>query len=169
MDGAILLWIQDNIRQETVTPWVLLYTSLGSFGAVWAVGATVLAVVPRTRQMGWLALLSLLFSGLVGEVIKFIVRRPRPFLQIEDLTVLGSLPHSFSFPSGHTVCAFAVAFIIWRMCRGWQRWLVMILAALMAFSRLYLGVHYPSDVLAGVVVAFWGSCFVWRYRSKIGL
>ena len=82
--------------------------------------------------------------------------------------LLGPLPHSFSFPSGHTVCAFAFAFIIWRLHSGRARILVMALAVVMAFSRLYLGAHYPTDVLAGVVVAYLGSAFVWRMWKKIG-
>lgn len=169
MDGAILLWIQENIRNETLTPWVIFFTGLGHYGAIWAAGAVVLALLPATRRMGLLSLASLLFSGGLGEIFKLICKRPRPFLQVEDLVALGQLPHSYSFPSGHTICAFSVAFILWRMCHGWQRWLIMAVAALMAFSRLYLGVHYPTDILAGIIVAVCGSCIVWKYRSRIGL
>ena len=78
---------------------------------------------------------------------------------------LGQPPHSFSFPSGHTVCAFAFAFIIWRTTTGWQRFFFMFLAAIMAFSRLYAGVHYPTDVLGGIIVALAGSSLVWHSRA----
>ncbi|WP_051180042.1 phosphatase PAP2 family protein [Selenomonas ruminantium] len=168
MDKAILLGIQEYIRNDYLTPVMLFVSAIGSFGAVWLFMAMLLAFRRSSRGQGILLLISILFCGGVGECIKHVVMRPRPFLQIPDLMLLGPLPRSFSFPSGHTVCAFALAFIVWRLHRGWERVLVMALAVVMAFSRLYLGAHYPTDVLAGVVVAYLGSAFVWRMWKKIG-
>ena len=168
MDKAILIGIQEYIRNDYLTPVMLFVTGIGNFGAVWLFVAMLLAFRRSSRGQGVLLLISILFCGGVSECIKHAVMRPRPFLQIPDLILLGPLPRSFSFPSGHTVCAFALAFIVWRLHRGWVRILVMALAVVMAFSRLYLGAHYPTDVLAGVVVAYLGSAFVWRMGKKIG-
>ena len=168
MDKAILMGIQEYIRNDYLTPVMLFVSAIGSFGAVWLFMAMLLAFRRSSRGQGILLLIAILFSGGVGECIKHMVMRPRPFLQIPDLILLGPLPRSFSFPSGHTVCAFAFAFIIWRLHSGRARILVMALAVVMAFSRLYLGAHYPTDVLAGVVVAYLGSAFVWRMWKKIG-
>jgi len=168
MDKAILIGIQEYIRNDYLTPVMLFVTGIGNFGAVWLFMAMLLAFRRSSRGQGLLLLIAILFCGGIGECIKHAVMRPRPFLQIPDLILLGPVPHSFSFPSGHTICAFALAFIVWRLYRGWVRILVMALAVVMAFSRLYLGAHYPTDVLAGGVVAYLGSAFVWRMGKKIG-
>lgn len=168
MDKAILIGIQEYIRNDYLTPVMLFVSGIGNFGAVWLFMAMLLAFRRSSRGQGVLLLISILFCGGVSECIKHAVMRPRPFLQIPDLILLGPVPHSFSFPSGHTICAFAFAFIIWRMHRGGVRLLVMGFAVVMAFSRLYLGAHYPTDVLAGVMAAYLGSAFVWHIRKKIG-
>lgn len=165
MDEAILLFIQENIRTDLLTPVLLLITNVGHYGAIWLVIAVILALRQSSRQQGILALISLLVSGGIGECIKHLVMRPRPFLQMPELIPLGHLPHSFSFPSGHTVCAFAAAFIIWRTCTGWLRYVFMFFAIIMAFSRLYAGVHYPTDVLGGIIVALIGSSLTWHWRN----
>ncbi|BAL84827.1 putative phosphatase (plasmid) [Selenomonas ruminantium subsp. lactilytica TAM6421] len=167
MDKAILIFIQENIRADLWTPILMLITNMGHYGAIWIAMTIVLALRPATRHQGILALISLLFCGGIAACIKHLVMRPRPFLQMPDLIPLGHLPHSFSFPSGHTVCAFAAAFILWRTCQGWQRYFFMVFAVIMAFSRLYAGVHYPTDVLAGIIVAFAGSSLVWHFRSTL--
>ena len=167
MDGTILIFIQENIRTDLWTPILMLITNIGHYGAIWLAIAVIMALRQSTREQGMLTLISLLLSGGIAECIKHLVMRPRPFLQMPDLIPLGHLPHSFSFPSGHTVCAFAAAFILWRTCTGWQRYFFMFFAVIMAFSRLYAGVHYPTDVLAGIIVAFAGSSLVWRLRTFI--
>lgn len=167
MDEAILIFIQENIRTDLLTPILLLITNIGHYGAIWLVIAVALILRQSTRQQGLLALISLLISGGIAECIKHLVMRPRPFLQMSELIPLGQTPHSFSFPSGHTVCAFAAAFIIWRTCTGWQRFFFMFFAVIMAFSRLYAGVHYPTDILGGIFVAFVGSSLTWYLRDTI--
>lgn len=85
---------------------------------------------------------------------------------IPELQTLVAQPLTYSFPSVHTVSSFSVAFIVWRSSlRKWRR-PVMALACLMAFSRLYVGVHYPSDVAAGLLLAWVGSSFVWRLGRR---
>ncbi len=167
MDEAILIFLQEHVRTDVLSPVLLFITNLGHYGAIWFVMAIFLTFRKSTWDQGILALTSLLLSGGIAECIKHLVMRPRPFLQIPEIIPLGQTPHSFSFPSGHTVCAFAVAFILWRICTGWQRFFVMGFAVIMAFSRLYVGAHYPTDVLGGMVVAFFGSCLVWRLRNVI--
>ena len=93
------------------------------------------------------------------------VRTMRPRLRMRRAALVILLVAALMATS---ILAFALAFIVWRLYRGWVRILVMALAIVMAFSRLYLGAHYPTDVLAGVVVAYLGSAFVWRMGKKIG-
>ena len=89
--------------------------------------------------------------------------------EIEALIPLIAKPTDFSFPSGHTTASFAVALVMFRMLPKKIGIPAVVLAALVAFSRLYLGVHYPTDVLVGFVVALVGSLLaVWIVRMKLG-
>ena len=95
-------------------------------------------------------------------LLKPIIARPRPFTFRPELTLLVKAPRDFSFPSGHTAASFAAASaLLFSKAKGWIP--AMVLAALIALSRLYLYVHYPTDVLAGVVVGvlcgFFGAIF----------
>ena len=86
-------------------------------------------------------------------LIKNAVARPRPFDTYTQIIPLITRPKDYSFPSGHTCASFAVALVCLRMLPGKWGILPVVLAGMIAFSRLYLGVHYPGDVLAGFLVA----------------
>ena len=106
------------------------------------------------EQTGALALCAMLF-GLIGTnlVLKNLVQRVRPYEMVEGLTHLGRITDPNSFPSGHTTAAFAAGVVWFRTLPArWARVLALASAFLMAFSRLYVGVHYPTDVLAGAVM-----------------
>ena len=108
-------------------------------------------------------LLSLMFTN---GILKHLVERPRPWLTVEGLTPLIAEHDPNSFPSGHTSASFAAASAWCRtLPRRWMGVTAVVLAALMGFSRLYVGVHFPSDVLAGVLVGLfcsWLTCLLWR-------
>ena len=170
LDGEILLQIQQHLRTDMLTPLVKFVTFLGNGGWFWILCAVVLLAIPKTRKTGYAAVLSLIFGVIVTNLLlKNIVARPRPFAEIEALIPLIAKPTDFSFPSGHTTASFAVALVMLRMLPKKIGIPAVVLAALVAFSRLYLGVHYPTDVLAGFVVALVGSSLaVWGVRTKLG-
>ena len=170
LDGEILLQIQQHLRTDMLTPFMKIVTFLGNGGWFWILCAVVLLAVPKTRKTGYSAVLSLIFGVIVTNLLlKNIVARPRPFAEIEALIPLIAKPTDFSFPSGHTTASFAVALVMLRMLPKKIGIPAVVLAALVAFSRLYLGVHYPTDVLAGFVVALVGSSLaVWGVRTKLG-
>lgn len=170
LDGEILLQIQQHLRTDMLTPFMKIVTFLGNGGWFWILCAVVLLAVLKTRKTGYAAVLSLIFGVIVTNLLlKNIVARPRPFAEIEALIPLIAKPTDFSFPSGHTTASFAVALVMLRMLPKKIGIPAVVLAALVAFSRLYLGVHYPTDVLAGFVVALVGSSLaVWGVRTKLG-
>ena len=170
LDGEILLQIQQHLRTDMLTPFMKIVTFLGNGGWFWILCAVVLLAIPRTRKTGYAAVLSLIFGVIVTNLLlKNIVARPRPFAEIEALIPLIAKPTDFSFPSGHTTASFAVALVMLRMLPKKIGIPAVVLAALVAFSRLYLGIHYPTDVLAGFVVALVGSSLaVWGVRTKLG-
>ena len=170
LDGEILLQIQQHLRTDMLTPLMKFVTFLGNGGWFWILCAVVLLAIPKTRKTGYAAVLSLIFGVIVTNLLlKNIVARPRPFAEIEALIPLIAKPTDFSFPSGHTTASFAVALVMLRMLPKKIGIPAVVLAALVAFSRLYLGVHYPTDVLAGFVVTLVGSSLaVWGVRTKLG-
>jgi undecaprenyl-diphosphatase len=118
----------------------------GNNGAIWMTINLVLAIVDRSNREAWLicAALAPLAIGL-NYAVKLLVRRPRPVL--EGLPPLGGAPSSLSFPSAHATSSFAVATAMTRIDE--LAALAFLLALALAFGRPYLGMHYPSDVLAG--------------------
>lgn len=167
IDGAILLWIQQFLRVAVLTPLVELYTTLGDKGMIWIAASFILLCFRPTRRAGLLALFAMLLGLICNNLIlKNLVARPRPYLTVAGLLPLLPPPDPNSFPSGHTCAAFACAAVWLRTLPwAWMRGLAVVLAALMGLSRLYVGVHYPSDVLVGGCVGFLcGLAVLWAAR-----
>lgn len=142
--------------QTMRTPWAdsffSAYSALGNAGAVWIVLAAVCLLRAKTRRTGIAVSLALLYHLiLVNLFLKPTVDRPRPCELTEIADPLLHCLTDGSFPSGHTGAAFATAavFLFWRLP---GRWFLLAAAALMGISRLYLFVHFPTDVLFAVPV-----------------
>ena len=127
-------------------------TFLGNGGWIWTAAGFLLLFFPRTRRTGACVLVSLALGFLIGNVgLKNVIARSRPCWLDETIPVLVQVPRDYSFPSGHTLSSFAGAVSIWRMHPRWG-WAALFLAGLIGFSRLYLFVHFPTDVPAGAVI-----------------
>lgn len=153
MESNILLWIQNNMRiplLDVVMPYVSL---INNAGILTIATVCVLLLLKKYRNVGIAAMTSLIAEFLlVNVLIKPLVCRTRPFYVNEALQYLGTLPTDYSFPSGHTGSAFAVATVM-LLCMPKKCGIPAIfLAALIAFSRLYNGVHYPTDVLGALCI-----------------
>ena len=172
MDGGILLWIQDFLRCALLDPIMIVYTQLGNAGILWIVLSVVLLCIPKTRKAGFVSLLAMLLGLLCTNVVlKHLVGRTRPWLVVEGLVHMVEEHDPNSFPSGHTCAAFAAASAWCRtLPKRWMKVVAVVMAALMGFSRLYVGVHFPSDVLVGCLVGFGCSQLVWllwrRFRPE---
>ena len=131
--------------------WVL--SVVGQAGGVWLVlGLVVASCAPRRVGQFWQLCLAILVAYLVVDhVLKPFFARARPFDAFFDVRVYGGHPSTFSFPSGHAANSFAGAFVLSLMVVR-LRWALWALAVAIAASRVYLGVHYPLDVLAGALV-----------------
>lgn len=148
-----ILWLLQALRQEWMNPFWKMVTSLGNSGWFWIVTALALVLCARTRRTGATMLLAMVLGALVTNVLlKPWVGRVRPYDTLEWLVPVIGPQRDASFPSGHSCAAFATA-IVGREQLPWPYGiLLVVLAGLVAFSRLYLGVHYPSDVLAGILI-----------------
>lgn len=168
LDGNILLWIQEYIRNDFLTPIFKFITSLGDEGYVWIAIAIVLLFVKNYRKVGLMVGASLLGSLVFNNVIvKNIVARPRPYRMIETLTILIPEPGEYSFPSGHTSSSFAAGVVLYLMLPKKYGIPAMVLAFLIGISRLYVGVHYPTDVLGGMVMGTLIAVSVVKATEKI--
>ena len=152
LDGGILLWIQDYLRNPVLTPVIKGITTLGNGGAIWILLTLLLLMLPKTRKVGCMMVAALLGTLLINNILlKNLVARTRPYEVVEGLTYLVRRPSEFSFPSGHAGSSFAAACVMLRRLPKRYGIPAFVLAVLIALSRLYVGVHYPSDVLFGVI------------------
>ena len=167
-DLPILDWIAAHLWCDALDVLMPIITVLGDAGIFWIAVSAVLLCIPKYRKAGLGMGIALLMGVVLCNIIlKPLVGRIRPYdYQLEyfgkTVELLVATPHDFSFPSGHTIASFeaAVALTIRHKKLGAA---ALVLAVLIAFSRMYLYVHYPTDVLASVVLgsalAFLG-CFL---------
>ena len=154
MDETVLRWIGEHLRVPALDGLVSGFTGLGDAGALFIILAVILLLFRTTRRAGGTALTAMTFGLIVTNLtIKPLVSRARPWVAMENFAVLVTSSDPNSFPSGHTCAAFAFAVALcMTQPQRWAKGAVLALAALMGFSRLYVGVHFPSDVLAGAVI-----------------
>lgn len=158
IDGNILLWVQEHLRGDFFTPFWKCITFLGNAGWFWIVLGLLLICFKKTRPVGITALISLAVCFIATNlVLKNIIARPRPFDDLSAVIPLIIKPVDYSFPSGHTCASFASAFVYYRRLPKKYGIAAIVLATMIAFSRIYLGVHYPADILGGILVAYAGS------------
>lgn len=156
-DRAAMLFIQDSVRGGVLDYIMIFFTTIGNTGAVWLFMGAVMAFFKKTRKAGICVILSVALCYVVNDmIIKELVRRPRPFLEIPELVTLVSRPGSFSFPSGHSCAGFAASYALTKNF-GRKGAPAYILAVIIAVSRPYVGVHYISDIVVGTVVGTVGS------------
>ena len=150
----ILLWIHGNLRFAALTPVMKVLSLMGDKGLFWIALTVVLLIFRKTRRVGIYCAASMILTFLVVNcAIKPLIARVRPYDLFTEIQILTHAEHDFSFPSGHSANSFAVAWVLFRMTPKKYGVPAVILAALIAFSRLYVGVHYPTDVLAGTAIA----------------
>ena len=151
MEIQILNLIQ-NLRTPLGDIIVPFITRLGNAGIIWIILTLVLLLIPKTRKTGVIMTVALLVDlVLCNLLLKNLVARTRPFDVNTAVQLLIEKPQDYSFPSGHTAASFAsvTALYLAGEKKMWKA--ALVLAVLIALSRLYLYVHYPTDIIGGVI------------------
>ena len=151
MEIQILNWLQ-SLHTPILDKIMQLLTHLGDMGIIWIILTIVMLLIPKTRKSGVIMAAALIVDVILCNVIlKNLIARVRPYDVNTAVQVLVAKPKDFSFPSGHTAASFAsvTALYLAGEKKLWK--LALVLAILIAFSRMYLYVHYPTDILGGVI------------------
>ena len=152
-EASFLLWIQENLRCDALDFFFSRFTRLMDYGIIAIVAAILLFVYPKTRKAGIAVGAALVINALLCNVmIKPLIARTRPYDLIEGLRILIPRQVDTSFPSGHTSASVAAAVAIFMTCDRKIGIPALVIAFLIAWSRLYVGVHFPTDVLGGILL-----------------
>lgn len=159
-DWDVLYWIQEHMKNAFNDFLMPKLTMLGEVGAVWIIICLILLFTKKYRRGGIMLAVGLLLGVLIGNaVLKNLVARPRPCWLDENIQMLIAIPKDYSFPSGHTLSSVIAATILTKVNKKFA-WFAVPLAAVIAFTRLYLFVHFPTDIIAGLVLGIIIGLFV---------
>jgi len=151
-DNYILFIIEKYVRNKYLDIIMPVVTFTGNLGSIWFVIAIALIVDKPYRVIGNSVILTLIIGTIIGEgILKHIVRRVRPCNKQDNFRLPSLKLTSYSFPSGHTLSSFAAAEML-SLYFTQYRLVFMLMAFLIAVSRLYLYVHFPTDVIAGLII-----------------
>lgn len=166
-DSVILDWFQ-SIQNDLLTGIFKVITTLGEGGVLWIILGLLLLVNKRTKWMGITVLAALLFTLLVGNLtLKPLVARPRPCWRHPEIPLLIANPTDFSFPSGHSMSSFAAATAV--LMWNWRAGIAALAGAvIMACTRLYFYVHYPTDIVAGLLIGVVLGILAYRIVKPVG-
>lgn len=166
-EGGFLFFLQEHLRNPLLDNVMRFVTSLGNAGFVAIIACIVLLGIKKYRKVGMAASLSLVMDFLIVNVLlKNLVARIRPYEVLDGLQLIVKEATDFSFPSGHSGACFAVASVMFLSLPKKVGVPAVGLALLIAFSRLYVGIHYPTDVLGGILIGCLTGWVAWRILGK---
>ncbi len=150
---TILDFIQQNLRSELMDKIMVSITHLGDAGVIWILLTIALLLIPKTRRVGFTLALALIFDlVLCNMIVKPFVARIRPYDINTAVSLLIDRQVDYSFPSGHTAAGVTCTVALYLMRRRWLWKISFCLSILIAFSRLYLYVHFPTDIIGGIMI-----------------
>lgn len=163
LDKKVVYFLDTHCKNKYFIYFMRSITFLGDYGLIWLCIILFSVINPLYRVYGLVALSSFLTTLLLTEVlIKNIVKRIRPYKKLELKNLFIDANTSYSFPSGHAATSFSVV-VVFFVFNTFIGYLVLLIASLISFSRVYLKVHYPSDVIVGAIIGTivsWISCIV---------
>lgn len=159
------------MRSALLDTVMVAISTLGNGGVIWIILSGILLLFPKTRKSGVIMILALVVDVILcNGILKHVFARVRPCDVKSTVTLLVERPRDYSFPSGHTASAFAAVSALY-LAKEKKLWKAACVAAvLMAFSRLYLYVHYPTDIVGGIAVGIllgWVGYELWKWYRKI--
>ena len=180
-ESSILLWIQEYLRSDFLDPIVKFITHSGDHGYLWIALLLILFCIPKTRRAALIGAATLILTFVITNLcLKPWIARTRPYEVIDGLTRIIEKQSDRSFPSGHTANSMAVGVSLWLISRKYEilgdkklyfpksaGWIVLVWSILVGLSRLYVGVHFPTDVLGGAIIAIADSLIVFSLYSYI--
>ncbi len=153
LDESVLWFVREHLVHAYLTPVLKLITTLGNAGIIWILLTILMLIYKPTRKVGIISAIALAEEFILcNGILKNLIRRPRPWTRVHGLNPLVAKPTDFSFPSGHSSSSFAVGVTMFRKADKKIGIPALILAICIACSRIYVAVHYPTDVLAGIVI-----------------
>lgn len=166
-EGRLLLWIQENLRFGWLNPVMRFITGLGNGGIFWIGLIVIMFFFKATRKIAVCCAISMILTLIsVNLVLKPLFARTRPYVLLEGLQILVKQPGDHSFPSGHSAHALACSWVLFRLTRKKYGLPLLILGILIALSRLYVGVHFPTDVIAGCAMGvIMAQLAIWLCRK----
>lgn len=169
----LFYFINDSLKNplfDFIMPFV---TEMGSFVAMLTICIIViiLSIIFKNKTVKRIALLclfSLLLADGIALLLKYIILEPRPFVALDNVHLLVVEDDPCSFPSGHTTSTFAVlSVLVFKFRHEFWSVVLILFGIVIGFSRIYVGVHYPLDVLAGCIIGVLSAYFTYRYEDKI--
>ncbi len=170
-DESVFKAINLGLGARWLDPVMIAFTFLGIGAAQVGIGLGAIIAgfatkKPLLRTAGYAALVACLIALLFSQIGKFVCNRPRPALLFFDIRLPDGPRFVHSFPSGHTTVTFAAA-IVWAAFAARFRWMILAVAGLVGLSRVYLGVHFPLDVIYGAVLGTMsGKLSLWIFRDR---
>lgn len=159
MDVAIIKYVQDHFHNQFTDLFFPLLSRIGNAGAVWFAFAFYLAFQRHTRRVAFMMFFALALAHIISQILKPVIGRPRPFVTYPGRPLLIHTPGGYSCPSGHSAASFAAATTLFLYDRRLGL-AVYCLALLIAFSRIFVFVHYPSDTLVGALLGVLSALFI---------
>ena len=167
-DFSVLNFIQAYMKSPVLDKIMLFFTHMGDFGFVWIAMSVILILIKKYRKDGFVVGLALLIGYIVCNIIlKNAFARVRPYNFNDTVTLLINAPEDFSFPSGHTCSSFAAAASMIFVSKKRLALPAAAAALIISFSRLYLYVHYPSDVITGAAVGILSAAAAYKIIPAI--
>ncbi|WP_297712786.1 phosphatase PAP2 family protein [Clostridium sp.] len=168
IDNKGLKYISEKCKNRTFDRIMPIITMMGNLGVIWLIISILMLLKVEDRIIGISVILALILTTIIGEgIIKHIVKRNRPFQNHEDELLINK-PITYSFPSGHTASSFAALAVFLQM-NGKLGLIMSPIATLIAFSRIYLKVHYPTDVIFGIVLGITCGVSVVSFLGRIAI
>lgn len=156
------------IRTPILDTVMCVITKMGNAGMIWILLGVILLIIPKTRQTGVILMLALCVDVvLCNGILKNLVGRIRPCDVNTSIQLLVPRPQDYSFPSGHTAASFAAVMALYLAGENKMWKPALMLAVLIAFSRLYLYVHYPTDILGGIITGCIAAYIGYRFEESV--